>query len=189
MAEENEQQLTDAIMGDGDGDGDGGGRAGGGAVTLWIVLGGVMVLGAGGGFLASRFLGAAAAKADAAEPDRADEAPDRAPAKGGEMAYFPIPSVTINLNEERLNRHLKATISLGADPRHADEVKSLLDKRMVEVTDWLNIYLSGCTLEDVRGPKNLCRIQREIAEALNGRFWPEQKPRIERVLLNEWHVQ
>jgi len=185
MADENEQQLTDAIVGDGD---DRAAGTGGGAM-LWIVVAVVMVLGAGGGFLAGRILNAGPATADAGEPTPAEEPADRTPAKEGELAYFPIPSVTINLNEQRLNRHVKATISLGVDAANADEVQSVLDKRMAEVTDWLNIYLSGCTLEDVRGPKNLRRIQREISEALNSRFWGEQKPKIEKVLLTEWHVQ
>lgn len=107
----------------------------------------------------------------------------------GERVYLEVPSVVANLNEEGLNRHIMATINLAVNARNADEVWSLLDRRMAEVSDWLNIYLSGCMVEDVRGPENLRRIQREIADARNGRFWPKQKPRIEEVLLREWHVQ
>jgi len=184
MADEDEQQLTDAIVGGGDD------HAGGGGVMLWIVLGAVMALGAGGGFVVSRFIGAGSSTASAGEAaPPASQPPDRAPVQEGELAYLPVPSVIANLNEERLSRNLKVTISLAVDARDEGEVRKLIEKRMVEVTDWLNIYLAGCTLEDVRGPKNLRRIQREIAENLNNRFWPEQKPRIEKVLLKEWHVQ
>ncbi|MHC4716377.1 MAG: flagellar basal body-associated FliL family protein [Planctomycetota bacterium] len=184
MADENEQQLTDAIMGEG---GDQAGADGG--AMIWVVLVVVVVIGAGGGFLTGRMINATPAQAEADEPrpDR-PEAADAGKVEG-ELAFFHFEPITANLNEERLRRFIRAKISLAIRKESMSQAESVLNRRIDELTSWLNIYLSGCTLDDVRGPKNLRRIQREIRELLNDRLWPDQKPLIEKVLLNEWHVQ
>lgn len=184
MADENEQQLTDAIMGDG------GGSAGPkGGPMIWVVLAVVLVIGAGGGFLASRMMDTGPSEVGAEEPAPMPVGVPQPRANSGEMGFFQFESITVNLNEERLRRFIRAKISLAIEKDELGEATKLLEQRMEQVKSWLNIYLAGCTLEDVRGPKNLRRIQREIAEMLNERLWPDRKPVIREVLLNEWQVQ
>jgi flagellar basal body-associated protein FliL len=55
--------------------------------------------------------------------------------------------------------------------------------------NWLTIYLASQTVEDMRGDRNLKRIQSEILEALNEKLFPNAKPQIKRVLFKEFAIQ
>jgi flagellar basal body-associated protein FliL len=55
--------------------------------------------------------------------------------------------------------------------------------------NWLTIYLSSQTIEDIGGDKNLRRIQSQILDAFNERLFPNTKPKIKEVLFKEFAVQ
>jgi flagellar basal body-associated protein FliL len=58
-----------------------------------------------------------------------------------------------------------------------------------EMNNYLIIYLSNLSLEEVRGEKNINRVLREVQDSLNDRLWPGGKPLISKVSLKEWIVQ
>jgi flagellar basal body-associated protein FliL len=95
----------------------------------------------------------------------------------------------VNLDEPRLARYIRASIVLAVRGENFKAVSELVDKKKPELKSWLTVYLAGCSLEDVRGPKNLNRICREVREAFNEQLWPGGKPLIEKVLLKEFAVQ
>lgn len=183
MADENEQQLTDAIMGEG---GDSAGPKGG--PMIWVVLVVVLMIGAGGGFLASRMMATGPSEVSAEEPAPMPVGVPQPRANSDQMEFFEFEPITVNLDEERLRRFIQATISLAIRKDEMKEAKKLLEDRMKQVRSWLNIYLAGRTVQDLRGSKNLQRIQREIAEMLNERLWPDRRPVIREVFL-EGQVQ
>jgi flagellar basal body-associated protein FliL len=52
----------------------------------------------------------------------------------------------------------------------------------------LTVYLAGCSLEDVRGPKNMNRMRREMLDIINSVVWPDQRPLVVDVLFKEFAV-
>ncbi len=107
----------------------------------------------------------------------------------GDFAYIDFEPIVVNLDEARLARYIRTAITLAvvqADHKEADRV---IQRSMPEVRSWLTIKLAGCSLENVRGEKNLTRLCREIADALNARLWPNERPLIHHVLLKEVAVQ
>jgi flagellar basal body-associated protein FliL len=66
---------------------------------------------------------------------------------------------------------------------------AFLDDKKPILTDMLFVYLSGLSLEDIQGDKNLKSIQSRIRELFNEKLFPDSKPQIKRVLIKEFPVQ
>jgi flagellar basal body-associated protein FliL len=107
----------------------------------------------------------------------------------GDYAYFDFEPIVVNLDEARLARYIRAAITLAVTQADQKEAANVIERNMPEIRSWLMIKLAGCSLENVRGEKNLTRLCREVADALNARLWPNEKPLIHHVLLKEVAVQ
>jgi hypothetical protein len=57
------------------------------------------------------------------------------------------------------------------------------------LTNWLTIYLASLGIEDIRGDKNLRRIQSEMMDTFNQKLFPDARPQIEGILFREFAVQ
>ena len=191
MADKETNQAADAIIGSSKSKTKTPGSPGG---ILWLlVLAGVVVVCAAGGI----YLGQAIKSAHASETPGASggDAPmpppgsPSAPDASGAYQYFDIEPITINLDEPRLARYVRATITLAFEAKHDSEVRAQVAKRMPELKNWLAVYLAGRTLDEVRGAQSLNRVRREICDAFNEQIWPQQPPRIHHVLLKEFAVQ
>jgi flagellar basal body-associated protein FliL len=139
-------------------------------------------------------MGRAIKSAEASEPQEpsaaaAAAAPPTAPDVSGAYRYLDIEPITINLDEPRLARYVRAAITLAFDAKNEAEVRSQVDKCLPELKNWLAVYLAGRTLDEVRGTQSLNRVRREICDAFNEQIWPQQPPRIHHVLLKEFAVQ
>ncbi|MBA7613236.1 hypothetical protein ES703_20481 [subsurface metagenome] len=64
-----------------------------------------------------------------------------------------------------------------------------LDEKKPLLTSWLTVYLASLRLEDIRGDKNLKRIQSQILEAFNEELFPDSKPHIKHILFKEFAIQ
>jgi len=108
----------------------------------------------------------------------------------GKVWYYELDPVVANLNEPNITRYVRATfileISSGMDPKKGTE---FLDEKKPVMINWLTVYLSSLTLEDIRGDKNLRIIQSHVCEALNEMLFPDSKPQIKQVLIKEFPVQ
>lgn len=180
--------------------------AGGGGKKLMLVRLGLMVLVVGIGVAGGFGLGGALHRAG---PSDADAASEERPAAGGhggesggghgaskggsstndEYTYIDFAPITVNLDEPRLARYVRATIIIATKNSHADQTKPAIEKKMKELHNWLTVYLAGRKLEDVRGEKNLNRIRREIQDSFNEQLWPGKPPMIDHVLFKEFAVQ
>lgn len=103
--------------------------------------------------------------------------------------YHDFETVTVNFDEPRMARYVRATITFAISQEYHKEAVAKINEQTPQLRDWLTTYLSGCKLEDLRGPKNLNRIRRDIKDAFNRRLWPDAKPRINNVLFKEFFVQ
>ncbi|MFW6062419.1 MAG: flagellar basal body-associated FliL family protein, partial [Planctomycetota bacterium] len=149
----------------------------------------VMLLSIGGGLLASAVTGGpeSAEAADEQEKSQEENAP---PSDAGEWSYYEdFEPTVVTLNEPRVDRYLRAAIILKFRAGDFARAKGRIENRKRELTDWMIRYLSGLSLDEVRGQKNINRIRRKIKDALNEELWPEGRGRIEEVLMEEFAIQ
>lgn len=153
---------------------------------------GIVCIGVTGGYAVGKLFNSPSPSEDQSEPVATE---DKTPAESSEdadeeeMVYLDFEPITVNLNEPRLGRYVRATLVLAVTTENSTVVMGVMEKRMPELKNWLTLYLSGCTLEKVRGPSNLNRIRREILDSFNQQLWPDQKPLISQVLFKEFAIQ
>lgn len=159
-----------------------------------LLLAGLLVVGVGaafGGVLVARSMlqkaqaqgeptTQPAGAATAAQPAAA--APDQ------EYRYYDIEPIIVNLDEPRMARYVRVAAILAFRAEDHGHAQKTLDQRKPELKNLLTEVLVGCTVEDVRGKQNFNRLQREIQDKFNDRFWPE-KPLIHHVIFKEFAVQ
>lgn len=179
--EDTEQSVADALD-------DGKGGAGGMLSKILRILlpVGILVLAAGAGHFASGLggdSGAAPAEAAAAEEP---PSPDN---ENNEYTYYDLDPIIVNLNVPRLERYIRATLTLAIRNDDYRKASKVIEKRMPELKNSLILYLSDCSLDEVRGAKNLNRILREIQDLFNERLWPNQRPLIIKIDCRDWTIQ
>lgn len=103
--------------------------------------------------------------------------------------YYEFTPITVNLKEPRLDRYIRATITLAVkkDDWNDGGGKSI-EEREPQLRNWLTVYFSEQTLDDVRGKKKLNRIRREIKDAINDQLGGFA-PLVDQVLFKEFAVQ
>jgi flagellar basal body-associated protein FliL len=156
-------------------------------VVLAVAIIGVSA--AVGGFMARSATAAAPTPAQTPQTQPAEDLATSEIKTDIQYTYCEMEPIIVNLNEPRLARYIRASIVLAVKGENFKTVSELVEKKKPELKSWLTVYLAGCSLEDVRGPKNLNRICREVREAFNEQLWSGSKPLIEKVLLKEFAVQ
>jgi len=125
----------------------------------------------------------------AAPPVAPADAAAGAQPPANDFIYYDFEPIVVNLDEPRLARYIRVTITLAIRKENASAVVALLEKRKPELKNWLTVFFASCTLEEVRGAPNLNRLRREILDNFSQQLWPEQKPLINHVLFKEFAVQ
>ena len=164
----------------------------------WIIITLIVVICAGAGFGLGRLF-AGSPTPEAAESDlmpgesaqMEDLKADDDSAKGSEEVwYYDLDPVVANLNEPSVTRYVRASLTLEMSSElDAKDGEDFLDEKKPILINWLTVYLSGLSLEDVRGDKNLRSIQSQIREAFNEELFPDSKPHIRQILIKEFPVQ
>lgn len=162
----------------------------------WIILAAVIVLCACAGFGVGRLF-------DSSRKTAANESPQEEASaqiedlKTNDSAagpkkswYYDMEPVVANLDVPGVTRYVRASLILQISSE-LDEKKGtdFLNTKKPLLTNWLNIYLASLSLEDIRGDKNLRRIQSQIIDAFNEKLFPESKPQISEVLFKEFAIQ
>lgn len=160
----------------------------------WIIVGVVAALGAGAGFGLGRFLGpgsAAAKSAQQAGTVSAQLVKGDASETGSEKGwYFDLEPVVANLNEPSATRYVRVALTLEISTA-LDQKKTttFLQEKTPLLKNWLTIYLASQTIEDMRGDRNLRRIQLEILDNFNEKLFPDASPHIKGALFKEFAIQ
>ena len=178
------EDVIDRVVSGGDDDAAAGGK--GGRLMPMLMGTAVVAISAVLGVAASVFLAGppAEATAESAKP------PIKLPESAAEnYAYYEFEPITVNANVPQRNRYIRATVTMAFHPKVLAEIQKDLDAKKPELRSWLTGYLSGLTLEDVGGPKNLARICGEIQDEMNHKLWPDQGQVIHHVLMKEFAVQ
>jgi flagellar basal body-associated protein FliL len=160
--------------------------------TLLLLAGSALVLAAGAGYGVAFLWPTRAAPASAEAAEGTEAAPEAPPkekhAAKVDFIYYDFEPIIVNLDEPRLARYIRATITVAIKPTSEEAAKAMLDKHKPELKNWLTLYFSSCTLDSVRGATNLNRLRREILDAFSQQLWPDQKPLIDHVLFKEFGV-
>jgi flagellar basal body-associated protein FliL len=166
-----------------------------GGILKWVILGVIIAVCAGSGFVLGRLLaGSPASEPNApaqedqqpqsTEPEAADSEQDTQ-----DMLYYDLTPVVANLNEPKVTRYVRATLTLAINRKADKKGPAFFENKKPYIINWLTIYLASQSLEDIRGEKNLKRIQSEVKDLLNEKLFPDSKPPITRVLFREFAVQ
>ena len=168
-----------------------------GKLLPWVILVVVVMFCAGAGFGLGRIFAGSrtqdaaisesqmenASQKDNQNTDDSDEDSD-------DVWYYDLDPVVANLNEPSVTRYVSATLTLQLSAAW-DQKKGveILEQKKPILINWLTVYLSGLTLEDIRGDKNLKSIQATICQAFNDTLFPNSKPHIKQVLIKGFPVQ
>ncbi|UCE48637.1 MAG: flagellar basal body-associated FliL family protein [Phycisphaerales bacterium] len=164
----------------------------------WMIIGVVILVCACGGFGLGRMLASPAAPPPSEVDQKVDEVdqevdltPDEVSVGDFEQTWFyDMDPVIANLNEPGVSRYVRASFTLEISAE-IDRTKgtAFLDEKKPILTDMLFVFLSGLSLKDIQGDKNLKSIQSRIRELFNEKLFPDSKPQIKRVLIKEFPVQ
>jgi flagellar basal body-associated protein FliL len=119
--------------------------------------------------------------------DRVSQSPFIKPEKAQDFILFG--EVTVNLDEARLNRYLRTSITLQVDKSKKKEIEELVTKRKVSLKNWLLGFLADLNMDEIRGAAGQNRIRRQIQDHFNGALFDDGYDRIHEVLFEEFNVQ
>ena len=160
----------------------------------WIIMVVVVLICAGAGLSVGRLF----AGSDTPEATESDSKPDeptqadnlKADDDSAKVWYYDLDPVVANLNEPSVTRYVRATLTLEMSADMSEKKGTIfLDEKKPILINWLTVYLSSLTLEDVRGDNNLRSIQSHIRDAFNEELFPDSKSQIKKVLIKEFPVQ
>ena len=141
---------------------------------LILGIAAVLVLGGGG---AAFFL--------LSSDDGSVEKPKAAPAKPNEVGpIVPLDTFVVNLNTSRSNRYLKVTLAIELS---AEGLEEEVTKRKPMIRDRVITYLTGLSVEEVRGGDTKEAIRAKLLGQVNKAFGSDGI--VSQVLFTEFVVQ
>ncbi len=110
-------------------------------------------------------------------------------ARTSAMVFIPYGDVTVNLDEQRLNRYLRVKLVLHV--RRSDEftVRNAMNEKELLLRNWLVSHLSDKELDEIRGKAGQNMLRREIRDHFNATLFPDHYDRVYDVLFQEFNVQ
>lgn len=174
-----------------------------GSIIQWIVMGVILIIMMTFGFFLGHFLGSPPKEAQARQEEEIEESREKKEDSSENLFtknsknenknswFYDLPPVATNLKDTGSTRYVRAALTLEIVPE-ADESKTreFLDKKKKPIiTNILNIYFAGLSVEDINSDKDLRRIQYELINLLNENLGPDSKPLIKQILFQEFGVQ
>jgi len=158
-------------------------------VFMWVITLAIVIGGGVGGFALAQLVAQAGPKT-AQAPEHEEDFFSQVVEKGAKPWQYDLDAVIANLDEPGVTRFLRLTVTLEMSAQF-DETKgrAFLQERTPLLTDFVSGYVSGLTLERVRGQNNRNRIKREIQAGFNDTLFPDAKPCVINVLFREFAVQ
>ena len=157
-------------------------------IPLFVLLcAAAALVAAGAGYAVAVIVGPSQA---GAAPAPAEPAPAAAPGTpADEFVYYDFEPIIVNLDEPRMARYVRVSITLAIKGENAEAAKAILERRKPELKNWLTVFFASCTIEEARGSANLNRLRREILDNFSQQLWPDQPSMINHVLFKEFAVQ
>lgn len=168
-----------------------------GRLLPFIIMFIVAALGAGSGFGLSRLFAGSGGSVKTSDSNsgsaggaESHNAKGSGSEKSGSSWYYDLEPVIANLNEPSVTRYVSASLTLEMNSDYEEKKgRAFLDEKKPVIINSITIYLSGLTIENIRGDKNLMSIKSHIRESLNEMLFPGSKPKIKDVLIQKFPVQ
>lgn len=164
-----------------------------GRLLPWIIMVVVVVVCAGAGLGLGKILAGTDDNKSPVETTKAgDDSEDKVDlgADSGKFWYYDLePPVVANLNEPGVTRYVSASLTLQMSLENEKDGRAFLDEKTPILRNWLYIYLSSLSLENIKGDTNLKSVQSQICDGFNKELFPNSKPRIKQILIREFPVQ
>lgn len=171
-------------------------KASGGGILQWIIMAVVVVLFSGSGFVLAKLLAGSGmletAESSSQEQSEMDEltADDDSAKDSQKTWYYNLEPVVANLDVPDVTRYVRASLTMEVSAgMEKDKTIAFFERKNPLLKNWLTIYLASLTLEDIRGDRNLKRIQSQILDAFNEKLFPDAKPQIKKILFKEFAIQ
>jgi flagellar basal body-associated protein FliL len=163
-----------------------------GSLLQWIIMIIIIVVPAVAGLFIGDIIGSGTQPAGASETDaNADNLSGDMLAEGSTKGwYYDLDPVATNLSDPGSTRYVRAVLTLEMLPE-ADEAqgRAFLDTQKPVISNILNIYFAGLTIEDINSDKDMRRIQYELVEIFNDSFYKNSKPLVKQILFREFGLQ
>lgn len=105
--------------------------------------------------------------------------------------YFDgLESVVVNPDEPGATRYVRVGLNLemGSD-FSVDEATELITSKKPLLINWLNLYFKSLTLSQMQNDRDMRRILSQICDAFNEILFPDEKPKIKKILIREFNIQ
>jgi flagellar basal body-associated protein FliL len=162
----------------------------------WIIMAAVVAVCAGVGFGLGRFFGGPSTTQAAGAAQQAQQAHAQLLGTNDSAAdlantwYHDLEPVVANLNDPGVTRYVRLALTLQISNEVSQKRGiALITEKNPVLRNWLTIYLASQTVEDMRGDRNLRRIQSDILEAFNEKLYPNAKPQIKGILFKGFAIQ
>lgn len=168
-----------------------------GCLLPWIIMALIIIVCGGSGFALGRlFAGSESVQTpDSGEQNQLTQADKLRGGDSKEIShenwyYDELEPVVANLDEPGVTRYVRVSLTLEVDSE-IDPKKGItfLESKKPLLKNCLAIYLASLTLEDIRGDRNLRRIQSQIRDVFNEKLFLDSKPQIRNVLIKEFAIQ
>ncbi len=104
-------------------------------------------------------------------------------------AFVSMGSTVVNLDEGRLNRYLRISITLQVNEIDKADVEKAVTEKTSILKSWLLSYLADKTMDDIRGRSGQNRLRREIQDYVNSALFDDGQERVTDILFEEFNVQ
>jgi flagellar basal body-associated protein FliL len=105
--------------------------------------------------------------------------------------YFnDLESVVVNPDEPGATRYVRVglTLEFGGDFA-TDTATELITSKKPLLINWLNLYFKSLTLSQMQNDRDMKRILSQICDAFNEILFPDEKPKIHKILIREFNIQ
>lgn len=104
--------------------------------------------------------------------------------------YYDLEPVVANLDEPGITRYIRVNLTFEISPK-VDKEKGIafFDEKKPVLTNCLTIYLAGLTIDDIKGDRNIRRIQSQLLDIFNEKLFPNTEPLIRQILFKEFAIQ
>ena len=171
-------------------------------IVTWIIMA-IVILGlSGSGFVVGRLVAGSTEPAPmsdemlqqvAAQPetDSPLETNAESETKSQDSWYYDkLASVVVNPDEPGATRFVRVGLILELDSDLTPEkAEALIPKKGPLLTNWLNLYFKGLSLDQMEDEKDMNHILSQITDAFNEILFPDAKPMVKRTLIREFNIQ
>ncbi|MFC1677163.1 flagellar basal body-associated protein FliL [Planctomycetota bacterium] len=165
-------------------------------IVTWAMIAVVVIVFAGSGLVLGRVLAAMSTSEQqpqasgqqekTQENDKADSIADTE----GTWYYNGLESVVVNPDEPGAMRYVRVGLTLEVSSE-LDQLKAeaFFETKKPALVNWLNIYLKSLTLGEMENDSDMKHILLDIHDAFNEILFPDEKPKLKRVLIREFNIQ